>query len=177
MYFRSANVAAVVFHSQHKHRQRAFFIKIFLSNRRRQDAVQVALAIGGFVTMAFYIPGVDPRLVEVEVHAVVRLGQQHQILRDFLVPVRDLVEHKKCNDALAFRVLRNFEGRVDIHQPRQHPSDVLLRIADQPPVFHDRGRGVRRFPIGFRRGGGSGKDFLGGGTPQNRHFGALAQQV
>ena len=48
-----AYIAVIVFHTQHKYRQRAFFSEILLGNRHRQDPIQIVLAIGGFVAMRF----------------------------------------------------------------------------------------------------------------------------
>src|SRR5580704_5408479 len=70
------------------------------------------------------------------------LGEGAQILRNILVralltSILNLVQRKESNDALAFGILRDLDWDVEIHHPGQHPTDTVLRIADQPPVFQN----------------------------------------
>ena len=88
--------------------------------------------------MAFHIPGEDTDLVIIIGQAILWLGHQHQILRNFFVSVGDLVQDKKGHSALAFGVLRDFKRHIQIHHPREHPTYVPLGIADEPPVFEQR---------------------------------------
>src|SRR2546425_175655 len=87
------HVATIVFHSQYEYRQVAFFFEVLLGNRRWQDSVQIAFAVGGFVTMPSHIPSKDTNLVEVEGQAVFGLREQHQILRNFPVAVRKVSQY------------------------------------------------------------------------------------
>ena len=113
-----------------------------------------ALAVGGFVAVAAGVPCEDAKLVEVEGLAVFRFGQDHQVLRDFfyfsVVLILDLVEREEGDDALAFRVLRDVEWDVEIDHASEDPANAGVRVANQPPVFHD-----------WRRAGGLGRRSAG----------------
>src|SRR5437879_2837745 len=69
------DVPGIVFHAQDKGRQLTFFPEVLFRNRDWQDAIQLALTIGGFITMLPYVPSEDPCLIEVEGHAIFRFGQ------------------------------------------------------------------------------------------------------
>ena len=77
-----------------ENRQIAFFVEILMRDRHRQDAIEVALAVSGFVTMLSDVPGEYPDLVVVERHAIFVFGEQHQVLGDLLVAVADMVQHE-----------------------------------------------------------------------------------
>ena len=88
--------------------------------------------------MALHVPGEDANLVEVKRQAIFGFGEDGQVLRDFLVSIRNLVQHEACDDALAFRVLRDVERHVEINHARQHPADTVVGVAHQPPILDHR---------------------------------------
>src|SRR4029077_2588639 len=133
------HTAVVVLHAQYKHRQRAFFLEVFLRDGNRQHVIQVALAICGFVAVASDVPGENADPVIIERHAIFGFGQDHQILRDSLVTIRNLIQHKESDDALTLGILRDLKRRIDVEHAPQDPAHVSLSIANQPPVFHRRG--------------------------------------
>ena len=87
--------------------------------------------------MALHVPGEDANLVEVEGQAILGLGENGQVLRDFLVSILNLIQHEEGDDALAFRVLRDVERDVEIHHAGQHPADTVVGVAHQPPILDD----------------------------------------
>src|ERR1035438_7018424 len=129
------DVSAIVFLSDRKHRQHAFFIEIFLRDSYGQHAFH-ALAVGRFVAMPPYIPGEDANLIEVEGQSVFWFRQNGEILRNFLVSGLHLIEHKEGHDALAFGVLCHVERDVEIDHARKHPANAIVGVAHQPPIFY-----------------------------------------
>ena len=85
--------------------------------------------------MALHVPGEDANLVEVKRQAILGFGDNGQVLRDFLVSILDLIQHEECDNALAFRVLRDVEREVEIDHAGQHPADTVVGVAHQPPIF------------------------------------------
>ena len=74
--------------------------------------------------MLSHVPGKDPRLVEVEWHAIFGFVQQNQVLRDLLVSVRHLIQLEARDDSLPLRVLGDFERNIEIKHAAEHPSYV-----------------------------------------------------
>src|SRR5512146_208534 len=54
--------AGIVLYPQDEHGQHAFLIEVLVRNRDGEDAEELALAVGGFVAMAFDVPGEDANL-------------------------------------------------------------------------------------------------------------------
>ena len=62
----SVSVSVFVIHPQHKNRQRAFLLEVFLGNGHRQHAIQIALAVSRLVAVPFQVPGEDTCLAEIK---------------------------------------------------------------------------------------------------------------
>ena len=88
------HVSRIIFYVHDENRQIALFFESLVRQGYRQYAVEIPLAVGGFITMPLDVPGEDTNLIEVERHAVLVFGEQNQVLRNFLVAVADFVEDK-----------------------------------------------------------------------------------
>ena len=126
--------------------------------------------------MPLDVPGEDTNLIEVERHAVLVFGEQHEVLRNFLVAISDLVEDKRSHGALAFGVLCDLKRNIHIQHAPQHPACVSRLIANQPPILH-RGRSLRFLSRGIGSGLASGHGFLCAGTLQQRQLRALVDLI
>ena len=128
--------------------------------------------------MTFHVPREDANLIEVERQSVVRLGKDGQILRNLLVAVAHLVEHKVGNDALAFGVLRHVQGHIKIDHAGQHPSHAIVDITHQPPVLDNRlGLFLLVGLCGGLRWSSNCARSLGGAAPQERDLLSLGQLI
>ena len=94
-------------------------------------------------------------------------------MRDLFVSVGDLVEFEIGDDALAFGVLGDFERDVQVDHAAEHPTDVRLRVADQPPVFH----WVCLFCAGGRLEGGSWQALFNCAALQHRYSCSLQKLI
>src|ERR1700674_1429056 len=90
--------------------------------------------------MAPHIPGEDANLIEVKRQAILGLGEDSQVLRDFPVSSLTLIQHEERDNTLAFRILGDVERDVEIDHAGQHPADTIVGVAHQPPVFNYRNR-------------------------------------
>lgn len=70
------DIAGVVPNSEDEDGQGAFFFEAFLSDGYGEDAIQIMLAVGGFVAVLAGVSREDPHLVVVVGQAVVRFGEQ-----------------------------------------------------------------------------------------------------
>ena len=89
-----------------------------------QHAVH-ALAISRLIAMTAHVPGEDANLVEVEGQSVFGFGEDRQILRNFLVPILNLVRARKR---------RRFVGPRRIAQCRAGGRD---RSSARAPIRRD----------------------------------------
>src|SRR5438105_2858092 len=162
-------VAAGVANFQDEDWQGSFLVEALVANRNRKRSFQLALAVGGFVTMPPQVPGEHPNLVVIEGHAVLRFAEQNQVFGNFLVAVPNFVEYEECLDAPPFGVLGDIKRNIQVHHAGQNPAGVALGVANEPPVFH---HGLRGFFIRLRTGRRRGL-FLGSRTLQYKKLGAL----
>lgn len=139
--FALGDVAGIVAHAEDENGKGAFFAKILSRNGNGEDSIQAALVVSGFVAVSADVPGENAHLIEVVRQAIVRLAQEAQILWDLLVSVLDFVEDEKGDKALAFGVLGDVEGGVDVEHAGENPSDAALVVAHQPPVLKGRASG------------------------------------
>ena len=127
------DVACVVFDLEDKDRQATFFVEGFLGDGDGQHSAEAMLAIGGFVAVFAGVPGEDSYLVKIEGQAVVRIGQDAKVLRNVslhaFVGVGNAVELEKSNETLAFGVLRDFDGSIDIDHTGQDPTHAPQIVA------------------------------------------------
>src|SRR5579863_4428111 len=68
------NIAAVVFHVQHKYGEHPLLVEVFLSDCHGKDAVQSVFSISRLITMPPHVPCKDADLIEIERHAVFGFG-------------------------------------------------------------------------------------------------------
>jgi len=125
-----ADVAGIVFHAQDKDRQQAFLVEILIRHGHRKHAVEAVLAICGLVAMLSHVPGKDANLIKVVGQAVVRFGDDAQILRNLLVGtlfagVLYLVQDEEGDKALPFGILSTSSGT----------STSTMRASTQPTRF------------------------------------------
>src|ERR1700740_17542 len=127
------DVACVGFDLEDKDRQATFFVEGFLGDGDGQHSAEAMLAIGGFVAVFAGVPGEDSYLVKIDGQAVVRIGQDAKVLRNVslhgFVGVGNAVELEKSNETLAFGVLRDFDGSIDIDHTGQDPTHAPQIVA------------------------------------------------
>src|SRR4051812_46260090 len=100
---------------QNKNGEIAFLVEILMGKREGQDAIQIAFAVSGLIAMTSYIPGEDANLAVVKGHAIFVLVEQHQVLWNFFISIRDLIQDKESHNTLPLRVLCDLHGDIEVN--------------------------------------------------------------
>ena len=98
--------------------------------------------------MFLHIPCENAHLRKVIRLTVLVLGENREILRNVLVSVMHFVQGKERHKPLAFGILGDLERHINVNQPAKHPSNPIVLIAHQPPIFDD---WLRRFVFVLNR--------------------------
>src|SRR5437764_1004203 len=109
-------ISLLVFEPQGEGAQGPLLTKVFRAERGWQEADQMVLAVSSLITMAAHVPGKYPDIIVIVGQAVLTLGHKHQVLRNFFITVNRRVEDKERHNPLAFSILRNIDGNINVEQ-------------------------------------------------------------